>query len=184
MKKKEIIGGVLILTIITALSGYLLAQVYKTTKPAIEKQKKIEEEKVNRGIFPDGVEFIEKEENGVKYFSVLNSKKEEIGKIFTTSSLGYGGYIKIKVGIDKNGKIKGIKILQHNETPGLGAKITEDKFLSQFKGKTAEELYLKKDKSEGRIDAITGATISSRAVTDGVRKLLEKINKKEVRSEN
>jgi len=55
MKKKEIIGGVLILTIITALSGYLLAQVYKTTKPAIEKQKKIEEEKVNRGIFPDGV---------------------------------------------------------------------------------------------------------------------------------
>jgi len=178
MKKKELIGGVLILTIVTALSGYLLAQVYKITKPAIEKQKKIEEEKINREIFPEGEEFAEKEENGVKYFSVLNSEGEEIGKIFTTLSLGYGGYIKIKVGVNKNGEIKGIKILQHNETPGLGAKITEDKFLSQFKGKTVEELYLKKDKSEGKIDAITGATISSRAVTDGVRKLLEKINKK------
>ncbi len=178
MKKKEIIGGIFILTIITALSGYLLAQVYKITKPAIEKQKKIEEEKINKEIFPEAAEFVEKEKNGIKYFSVLNSEKEEIGKVFTTSSLGYGGYIKIKVGIDKNGKIKGIKILHHNETPGLGAKITEDRFLSQFKGKTVEELYLKKDKSEGKIDAITGATISSRAVTDGVRKLLEKINKR------
>jgi len=184
MKKKELIGGILILTIITALSGYLLAQVYKTTKPAIEKQKKIEEGKINREIFPDGAEFVEKEENGIKYFSVLNSEGEEIGKIFTNSSLGYSGYIKIKVGINKNGEIKGIKILQHNETPGLGAKTKEDKFLSQFKGKTAEELYLKKDKSEGKIDAITGATISSRAVADGVRKLLEKTNKKEVKGEN
>jgi len=178
MKKKELIGGILILTIITALSGYLLAQVYKITKPAIEKQKKIEEEKINKEIFPEGEEFAEKEENGIKYFSVLNSEGEEIGRIFTTSSLGYSGYIKIKVGVNKNGKIKGIKILHHNETPGLGAKITEDRFLSQFKGKTVEELYLKKDKSEGKIDAITGATISSRAVTDGVRKLLEKINKR------
>lgn len=177
MKKKELFGGILVLTIITALSGYLLAYVYKTTKPAIEKQQKLEEEKINKEIFPEGDKFVEKETKGIKYFSVLNSKGEEIGKIFTTTSLGYGGYIKIKVGVDENFKIKGVKILQHNETPGLGAKITNDKFLSQFKGKTIEDIYLKKDKSNGKIDAITGATISSRAVTDGIRKLLEKVKK-------
>jgi len=175
MNKKEIVGGILILTIITSLSGYLLAYVYKVTKPAIEKQQKIEEDNINKEIFPDGVEFCEVETKNIKYISVLDNEGKEIGKIFTTTSPGYGGDIKIKIGVDEDLKIKGVKILQHNETPGLGAKITEKNFLSQFDGKRKEEIYLKKDKSEGEIDAITGATISSKAVTEGVRKLLETI---------
>lgn len=178
MKKKDIIMGIIVLTFIAGLSGYLLAQVYKTTKPKIEEIKKQEEEKLNKEIFPEGIKFEEKEINGIKYFSVLNESGEEIGKIFEVKTMGYGGYITLKVGLDKENKIKNIKVKEHNETPGLGSKITQDNFLKQFTGKTKDEIYLKKDKTDGKIDAITGATISSRAVVDGIRKLLEKINEK------
>ncbi|MGC8976342.1 MAG: RnfABCDGE type electron transport complex subunit G [Candidatus Ratteibacteria bacterium] len=175
MKKKDIIIGILVITFICGLSGYLLAQVYNTTKPKIEEIKKQEEEKLNKEIFPDGVKFEEREIRGIKYISVLNEKGEEIGKIFDVKSFGYGGDIYFKVGIDNEKKVKKVKIKEHNETPGLGAKITQDSFLNQFTGKTKDEIYLKKDKLDGKIDAITGATISSRAIVDGVRKLLEKL---------
>ena len=177
MSKKEIFTGIIVLTFICVLSGYLLAQVYKTTKPKIEEIKAEQEEKLNKEIFPEGEKFEEKEINGVKYISVLDSEGKEIGKIFEVKSFGYGGDIYFKVGVDNEMKIKKIKIKEHNETPGLGAKITDEKFLNQFTGKTKEEIYLKKDKSEGEIDAITGATISSRAIVEGVRKLLENIEK-------
>ncbi|HOK57049.1 MAG TPA: RnfABCDGE type electron transport complex subunit G [bacterium] len=177
MKKKDIIIGILVITFICGISGFLLAQVYNTTKPKIEEIKKQEEEKLNKEIFPEGVKFEEKEIKGIKYFSVLNKNEEEIGKIFEVKTMGYGGYITVKVGIDNENKIKKIKIKEHNETPGLGSKITQDSFLNQFTGKTKDEIYLKKDKTDGKIDSITGATISSRAVTDGVRKLLENIAK-------
>ena len=175
MKKRDIITGILVITFIGAISGYLLAQVYNKTKPKIEEQKKIEEEKINKEIFPEGLKFEEKEINGIKYLSVLNANGEEIGKIFEVKTMGYGGYITLKVGIDKENKIKKIKIKEHNETPGLGSKITQESFLNQFTGKIKDDIYLKKDKSDGKIDAITGATISSRAIVEGVRKLLEKI---------
>ncbi|MGB9677154.1 MAG: RnfABCDGE type electron transport complex subunit G [Candidatus Ratteibacteria bacterium] len=175
MKKKDIIIGILVITFICGLSGYLLAQVYNTTKPKIEEIKKQEEEKLNKEIFPEGVKFEEKEISGIKYISVLNEKGEEIGKIFDIKSFGYGGDIYFKVGIDNENRVKKVKIKEHNETPGLGAKITQDSFLNQFTGKTKDEIYLKKDKLDGKIDAITGATISSRAIVDGVRKLLEKL---------
>jgi electron transport complex protein RnfG len=86
-------------------------------------------------------------------------------------------------GIDRNGVIKGVRILEHQETPGLGSKINEihpgekePHFLRQFIGKNGKTVAVKKD-----IDAITGATISSKAVTDAINKavaeFLEKIKK-------
>lgn len=174
MSKREIFVGITVLFIIASLSGYLLAQVYQTTKPKIEYQKKIEEEKLNKEIFPEGIKFEEKEKNGIKYFDVYNSNEEKIGRIFEVKTMGYGGYIYLKVGIDNEKKIRNIKIKEHNETPGLGAKITQKNFLEQFNGKTKDEISLKS--SGGKIDTITGATISSKAVIDGIRNLMEKIN--------
>ncbi len=175
MNKKEIIGGILVLFFITSICGFLLGEVYKTTAPKIEKQKALEEEKLNKEIFPEGVKFEKVKEGDTVYFIVYDKDCRKIGRIYQTKSLGYGGYIYIKVGIDNNLKIKGVKILQHNETPGLGAKITKSEFLNQFKNLDFKNLYLKKDNPQGKIDSITGATISSRAVVDGVRKLIEKI---------
>lgn len=175
MRKKEIIGGILVISFVCGLSGYLLAQVNKKTEPKIKEIKKKEEEKINKEIFPEGVKFEEKEINGIKFVAVLDSNGLEIGKIFEVKTLGYGGFILLKVGLENDLKIRKIKIKEHSETPGLGSKITQESFLNQFIGKTKEDLYLKKDRVEGKIDAITGATISSRAVVDGVRKLLEKV---------
>jgi len=87
----------------------------------------------------------------------------------------YGGPVVIKVGIDNNMQVKGVRILEHNETPGLGAKIKDKSFLNQFTGKTGSQLYLKKYSKEGTIDAVTGATISSKAVSDGIREIYEKL---------
>jgi len=81
----------------------------------------------------------------------------------------------VKVGFDNELKVKAVRILEQTETPGLGAKITEHGFLDQFAGKSGNELYLKKYHKEGTLDAVTGATISSKAVSDGILKLQEKI---------
>lgn len=92
------------------------------------------------------------------------------GKAILVSPYGYAGNIDMLVGVGADGEIKGIKILRQRETPGLGANITRQNFLFQFIGKSARDpLEPKKD-----IDAITGATISSRAVCAGAREALRK----------
>lgn len=84
---------------------------------------------------------------------------------------GFAGPIEVIVGIDSKGIITGIEILNHRETPGLGARITENFFLNKFKGKQlGDEIKIKAD--GGKIDAITGATISARAVSEGVEAAL------------
>lgn len=171
MKKKDVMIGLLMIFITTTISGYLLAHVYKVTKPKIDEQKKQEEQKLYKEIFPEGVEFVEEKE----YVSVYDSEKKLLGRIYHIVQAGYGGPIVIKVGFDPECKVKGVRILEHSETPGLGAKITEKSFLNQFTGKSGKELYLKKYNKEGTIDAITGATISSKAVSDGIIKIQEKL---------
>ena len=89
------------------------------------------------------------------------------------ASNGYGGPIRILVGMAADGSVIDIAVISHNETPGLGKKIETAHFKDQFRNPTLKEMYLKKESPDGAIDAITAATISSRAVTDGVRKALE-----------
>lgn len=98
-----------------------------------------------------------------------------VGTIFQITQQGYGGPIVIMFGIDQNKSITGLKILKHTETPGLGAKITSPElFRDQFQHKQVNQLVLKKDDpTNGAIDAITAATISSRAVTRAVHSTLD-----------
>ncbi len=78
----------------------------------------------------------------------------------------YSGLVKAMIGIDGKGEIVGMRIIQQTETPGLGNKIVEDKFLDQFKGKSAKSNWkVRKDDPAGVIDGLSGATISSRTVT-------------------
>jgi electron transport complex protein RnfG len=96
---------------------------------------------------------------------------EEIGYAFIATGTGYGGTIKTMVGMYKNSTISGVNIISQSETPGLGTQIAEPDFTNQFSGKRVEEVRLRRD--GGVIDAITGATISSRAITDIVRERAE-----------
>lgn len=87
---------------------------------------------------------------------------------------GVGGHIEMQVMLDEDGKIRDVEILSHNEIPDYIARIIESGFLGQFKGKGAgEEFIVGKD-----IDAVTGATISSKAVAEILKTCLDRIDKK------
>lgn len=115
---------------------------------------------------------------------------EFAGTAFTAvTNRGYSGPIEVVIAMDKTGeKIAGVRIKSHSETPGLGANAvqikygeTEPWFLAQFSGLRPGEVRLKKDDPDGAIDAITAATITSRAVTDCVHEAASGFG--EVRSE-
>ena len=80
-----------------------------------------------------------------------------------SSEKGYSGLVKIMVGFEPNGNIKNIVVLQQKETPGLGTKMKDDKFLRQFRGKNPSEFNVMPTKDGGEVDALTGATITTRA---------------------
>lgn len=172
----------IILALICFAATLVLAVTYEVTKPKIDAELKREEDEALKTIIPDADSFKEKSIDGIKYFEALRGA-DLIGYCIKVAGSGYNGYIRMIVGIDKDGIIKGIKVLEQYETPGLGAKIIEIKrgenephFLKQFVGKSAKTVEVKKD-----IDAITGATISSEAVTDAVKetvnKFLTKVNR-------
>ncbi|MGM0607624.1 MAG: FMN-binding protein [Candidatus Muiribacteriota bacterium] len=93
-----------------------------------------------------------------------------LGYVLSASPQGYSSEINTIIGIDNDGVITGINIVSQQETPGLGAKCTEDWFQNQFEGLSAEQIYLKAENPQGKIDNITAATITAEAVSDGVRK--------------
>ncbi|MHC1624366.1 MAG: RnfABCDGE type electron transport complex subunit G [Candidatus Methanospirareceae archaeon] len=162
---KRIVGIAIPLIIICIISGAALTASYDLTEGRIEM---VEQEKINESlsiIFP-GASFTETDG-----YYIATVSGEEIGYAFIASGRGYGGSIKTMVGMYKNGTISGVNIISQSETPGLGTRIAEPDFTNQFRGKRVEDVRLRRD--GGVIDAITGATISSRAITDIVRERAE-----------
>ncbi len=162
-----------ILFLICALSAGILAEVYLITNLQIQKNVELEEIGKRNQVLPEAINFQLQERNGMKFYRGIDTNGKEVGVAFPFLSRGYGGPIRMMVGINPEGKITGVAIspLDHTETPGLGAKITGESFLSQLKGRTFSEIKLRSE--DGSIDAIAGATVSSRAVCEGVKKALE-----------
>ncbi len=160
----------LILGIICLIATLVLAVTYEITRPKIAEQLRQEEQAALKNIIPDAGSFEPKTLDGIEYFEAMKGS-DLVGYCLKVTGSGYGGYMRIMVGIDPNGVIRGVSVLEHQETPGLGSKITEVRpgetepwFLKRFSGKSAKTVAVKKN-----IDAITGATISSKAVTDAIR---------------
>lgn len=160
--------GIVLGTICLAAT-LVLAFTYEMTKPKIEEAMRAEEREALRTIMPEADSFDPKSLDGFEYFDAVKSSSV-IGYCLKVTGSGYGGYMRMIVGVDKSGIIKGVRVLEHQETPGLGSKVTEvhpgesePYFLRQFKGRRAGGLVVKRD-----IDIITGATISSKAVTDAI----------------
>lgn len=101
--------------------------------------------------------------------------------INTYTNNGFSGYISIMAGFKPDGSIIDISVLQHKETPGLGTKMTDPKFKDQFKNKNPIEYTLKVKKDGGPVDAITAATISSRAFCDAVQRAYNTLEKGELK---
>ena len=154
------------LTIVVIISVVLLMFISSITLPRVEAQQEEEVRQMLSKIFEDMDDF-EKSED---IYNILK-EGELIGYAFKGIGNGYGGDINILIGLNSDKTIKEIVVLSHTETPGLGSKITESAFLDQFEGLGLEELKLSKE--GGRVDAITGATISSEAMVTGVKQALE-----------
>lgn len=174
----------LILLTIAAICGLLLGWVSGVTKNPIAIQQKKTLDEANMAILPVAKEFMVREDiksEGV-VLEVTEGKdgKEVKGYTIKLSPKGYAGAIDMIVGISTEGKVTGVKILNHSETPGLGAKATDPAFYGQYKDKLAEELEVVKGlaSAENQISAITGATITSKAVTLGVNEAINFYNSK------
>ncbi len=160
----------LILGVISFFAGVFLSFTYILTKPIIAQQKLNAEQESISLLLPNVSRVEKKEDEGMVYYRCYDNG-ELIGYALIASIIGYSSEIKIMVAIDKHKMIKGIKVLEQQETPGLGAKIAESWFEDQFKEKKIEDLIIGKG-----IDAISGATISSKAVTDATKKVIEKFS--------
>ncbi len=177
----KIIKYAFTLFIVTALASGSLAYTYSITKDRIEAMKlkaQIEAVKeVCSGIEDAEIKKDDKKAEGAKekveiLDSVFVAEKdgEAIAYAFLVHPRGYGGPMSVIVGTDAEGNVTGVKVIEAKETPGLGDKvIASNDFLVQFKGKTPEDpVEIKED-----IDAVSGATISSKGVTQGVRAALD-----------
>lgn len=180
MKKYEIIKLGLILFVITATAGLILGGAYAITKAPIEKQAISENNDAMRETLKEATSFKKLNiplKNGiVKEVDEGLTGTSVVGYTIKVASKGYNGEIELMVGISKAGKVEGIKILSQNETPGLGANSVKPKFSDQFDNKPLTPLLtvVKTPASKpNEINAITGATITSKAVTLGVNDAIE-----------
>ena len=167
---KRRVWVVLSLVITCMIAAFALSQVYLVTKPKIEQQRVEALKSSLSEVLPAASSFSELEPGEV--WTGHNPAGTLVGIVFKVAPQGYGGPVTTVVGLDTTGRVTGIGFgTDLKETPGLGMKVREAWFRDQFKDRTGEDIRLKRD--GGDLDAISAATITSRAVTDGVRKGIE-----------
>ena len=175
-KKALHLGGTLFA--VTAVTGIILGVVENFTSKAILQAELAAKNEAYRIVMPAGQNFEAfevKPDDFVAEVQKGTSDKGLEGWCLTVNSKGYGGIVSFIVGVTKDGTVKAINILSHSETPGLGAKSTEPEFYEQFNDKSTLPLKVVKGEASNpdEISAISGATITSNAVTSGVNAAVE-----------
>jgi electron transport complex protein RnfG len=187
MKFKETSFGMLLVLTVTAIFiGAVLAFAYQKFYPRIEANRIAEEKRAIFAVLEgaENYDIIEREVDGtkgkeiIKIFKGLNAAGQLVGYAFIAEGPGFQAKIKMMVGLNfKFKKLMGMKVLEQLETPGLGNKIVEDKFTDQFRDLAftpkIEYLKNKKPEKDNEIQAITGATISSKAVVVAINNSLK-----------
>ncbi len=177
MKKfsfKEVALPAIILFLIAAICTAILAVTNSVTAPKIAENNALAEIEARQLVFADADSFSDVKTVGeVTYVDALDKDGKVIGYVFTTASKGYGGEIKVMTGIGADGNVTGMKILAIEETAGLGMNAKKDEFRNQYVGNSGEFTVVKSDAGENEIQALTGATITTQAVTDAVNAAVE-----------
>ena len=188
----KIIKNTLILTAITVVSGLLLGVVYNVTKEPIAQAQENTKQEAYRAVLADASSFETVDFDAESALSLLtengytsdtitevaegkDNSGETIGYVISVqSSEAYDGTLDLSVGIATDGTVKGVEMLSISETAGLGMKADEAEFKDQYKDKNVENFTVTKTGEDGdnMIDAISGATITSNAVTNAVNSAL------------
>ena len=172
---KEYLVPTITLFVICLIATFLLGMTNSVTAPIIADLAEETEKKSRQVVFTDAASFGEAtvSEDGTSIVAALDETGNTIGYVVVNTAKGYGGDISVMTGVDTEGKVTGVNILSHSETAGLGAKATEASFRDRFTG-LISGITVSKDKAgENSIDAITGATITSRAVVNAVNAAIE-----------
>jgi len=182
----KIVKDALLLTLITLVSGCALGAVHEITLAPIQAANEAATAAAYKEVFPDAVNFNAIDVDAAALATVQGTYADDtidavveavdgsgslLGYVLTiTTSAGYGGNITFSIGVQSDGTLNGYSITDISETAGLGMKAKEEKFSSQFNNITLGDSYLEVSKVDpsGTIDAISGATITSKAMTYGV----------------
>lgn len=188
----KIVKNTLILTAITVVSGLLLGIVYNVTKGPIAQAQENTKQEAYRTVLTDASSFETVDFDAESTLSILSENgytsdtitevvegKDDSGEtigyvISVQSSEAYDGTLELSVGIASDGTVKGVEMLSISETAGLGMNADEAEFKDQYKDKNVESFSVTKTGEDGdnMIDAISGATITSNAVTNAVNSAL------------
>lgn len=171
MKEDNLFKLVGTLVIISILSAIVLTFTYELSNPLIQKNKDTKLKNALKEVMPEAEKFeevknlpsgVKGEREGIKrVFKGYDKEGKVRGIVILSDAVGFNDFIHLLFGLDVKGRITQVKILEHLETPGLGERITKSDFLNQFRGKSPS--------LEG-VDTITGATISSSAVVNRIKK--------------
>lgn len=183
----ESIRNTISLLVITLIAGLLLGAVYEVTKEPIAREQQKAKEEAYKAVFAeaDSFEEMELDENVLaditdkqgldatveEIMTVLDKSGSPAGYVLTvTDHEGYGGDVQFAMGVKTDGTVNGISFLSLSETAGLGMKANEDTFKKQFAGRNVEKFSYTKNgsTSDEEIDALSGATITTNAVVNGV----------------
>jgi Na+-translocating ferredoxin:NAD+ oxidoreductase subunit G len=162
-----------VLSGVCVVAAIVLGLTYNITKPIIAQQAEKDQRQALGQVVPGADTYSKKSFSKGDYFECFKGEKL-IGYALFVSGSGYSGDIKMLLGIDSKGNMLGVEILSQSETPGLGARCVEAKrgqvepwFLAQFRDKNAASLKLRD------IEIITGSTITSKAIVDGLKTYAE-----------
>jgi len=180
---REIIKMLVVLTLISTTTGLALGVVNKLTEePRRQAEFKFAKEPALKEVLPDyendlvADSFVLQKQDGSEV-TIYPAKQggEVVAVGFETSATGFGGDVRLMVGIDlRDQSLRGFGVIAHSETPGLGARLTEQWFKDQFKdGKFPVDSVLALKSDGGTIDAISGASITSGAVCRAINSAFE-----------
>lgn len=166
--------GFILLVFCVVASG-ILAYLNTLTAPVIAARKAKEAVETRAALIPEA-EFAERTAGtGETYFVArsISDSTEVLGYTFVAAQNGYSGVVQTMVGVDREFKVLGIKVINQSETPGLGANCTQPSFMEQFKGLSLPDL--KVDKDGGKVKSLSGATITSRTIANSIAESIKAV---------
>ncbi|SFS46157.1 RnfABCDGE type electron transport complex subunit G [Lutibacter maritimus] len=185
-KKDTFMNMVISLFVITIISGFSLGYVNQLTEQPIKDAKVAKKTNAIKLVLPDfdnnpveDVVLIKSENinDSIEVYPGFANNEFVGAAVIGSSEKGFSGLVKLMIGFKASGEIQNIEVLEQKETPGLGTKMKDEKFLAQFRDKNPSTYNLKVKKDGGEVDALTGATISSRAFGEATQMAFDEFMK-------
>lgn len=179
---KAILIPTISLFVVAAIVALLLALTNSITVDKIAEQNTLKQNDSCKIVLPEATDFTSGTLDDITYYTGTDDGGNTVGYAIITSEKGYGGEVEVMTGITTAGNVSGVVILSQNETPGLGANAEKEDFRDQYKTETPPSNFVvSKESTETtdetvQIQAMTGATITSKAVTQAVNDALNAFN--------